>query len=71
MESQGQPDNLDAYMHLGVEGIARLVLCLLIEEALQRRLACFRQNLAPEAVEGLEKLGIVRGDVVLVGNGLR
>ena len=36
---QGQPDNLDAFMDLGGQDIARLVLCLLIEEALEGRLA--------------------------------
>lgn len=39
---QGQPDNFDAFMDLGAQDIARLVLCLLIEEALEGRLAAFR-----------------------------
>lgn len=50
---QDQPDNLDAYMDLGAEDIARLVLCLLIEEMLRERLAVFRPGphiqLAPAA----------------------
>ena len=40
-----QPDHLDAYMNLGAQDIARLVLCLLIEEALEGRLAAFRHGL--------------------------
>lgn len=39
---QDQPDNLDAYLDLGAEDIARLVLCLLVEEMLRERLAAFR-----------------------------
>ena len=37
------PDDLDAYLDLKREEIARLVLCLLIEEALKGRLSVFRQ----------------------------
>lgn len=37
-------DELDAYLDLGAEEIARLVLCLLIEEALRGRLAVFRHE---------------------------
>jgi hypothetical protein len=42
MMAQDQPDNLDAYMGLGDKDIARLVLCLLIEEGLRKQLAAFR-----------------------------
>ncbi len=40
--AQPPPEELDAYLGLGTEDIARLVLCLLIEEALRRRLAVYR-----------------------------
>ena len=46
-------DELDAYLHLGAADVARLVLCLLVEEALRDRLAIFRggrQDLRPEPV---------------------
>lgn len=36
------PGNLEAYLDLTAEEIARLVLCLLIEERLRARLAAFR-----------------------------
>ncbi len=39
---QGQPDELDAFMDLGAEDVARLVLCLLVEEMLRERLDSFR-----------------------------
>jgi hypothetical protein len=38
------PENLDAYLDLSREEIGRLVLCLLIEEALRRRLAEYRER---------------------------
>ena len=44
---QDQPDNLDAYMDLGAEDVARLVLCLLIEEMLRERLAVYRALCQP------------------------
>lgn len=37
-------EELDAYLDLSAEEIARLVLCLLIEEALRGRLAVFRHD---------------------------
>jgi hypothetical protein len=36
------PDNLDAYMDLGAQEIARLLLCMMIEEVLRERLAAYR-----------------------------
>lgn len=36
------PEELEAYLDLTSEAIARIVLCLLIEEALRERLAGFR-----------------------------
>lgn len=69
--ARDRPDNLDAYMGLAAGDISRLVLCLLIEEHLQRRLAAFRQDLPPQPVEGLKELGVIRGDIVLVGDALR
>lgn len=45
-------DEIKAYMHLSREEIARLVLCLLIEDALQSQLAGFRsQNLPAKPVQ--------------------
>jgi hypothetical protein len=46
-------EDLDAYLHLSGEEIARLVLCLLVEEALGDRLDLFRgrrQNLPSEPI---------------------
>jgi hypothetical protein len=46
-------EDLDAYLHLSGEEIARLVLCLLVEEALRDRLDSFRsrrQNLPSEPI---------------------
>jgi hypothetical protein len=54
----GRPDNLEAYMNLGKEGVARLVLMLLVEERLRGRLAAFREKLSPEPVEGKEELPV-------------
>ena len=64
-----QPDNLDAFMGLGHEGIVRLVLYLLIEEGLGRQLAAFRfQQLPTQPVESHKELIVRRNDVVPVGN---
>jgi hypothetical protein len=41
-KSDPPPDHLETYLDLTAEEIARIVLCLLIEEALKRRLAAFR-----------------------------
>ncbi len=65
------PGDLGAYVGMTAEELSRVVLCLLVEEMLRGRLAAFRQDLAPEPVEGLEELGVVRGDVVPVGHPLR
>lgn len=61
MIAQRQPaaEELEAYMRLTRAEIARLVLCLLIEEALGRKLAAFRsqsQNLLPQPAKGGEEL---------------
>jgi hypothetical protein len=68
---QEQPDNLDAYLDLSAEDIARLVLCLLLEEALRGRLAAFRHDLPAQPVQSLEKLCLGRLDVVPVSHPLR
>ena len=47
---QDQPGELDAYLDLGAEDIARLVLCLLVEEMLRDRLAAYR-NRRPQQIE--------------------
>jgi hypothetical protein len=52
------PDQLEAYLDLTSEEIARLVLCLLIEETLRERLAVFRENPLPEPLQSLEELGV-------------
>jgi hypothetical protein len=59
------PEELDPYFDLSVGDISRIILCLLIEEALRGRLAAFRHDLPAQPVEGFEELGIGRGDVVL------
>jgi hypothetical protein len=49
---QPLPEQLDAYLGLGRQDIARLVLCLLMAEALENQLASFRsQNLPAQPVE--------------------
>lgn len=65
-----QPDNLDAYRELTPEQVARLVLCLLIEEALHERLAAFRaENPPAQPGEGVEEFAIAGRDVMPVGDG--
>jgi hypothetical protein len=65
------PEQLDAYLDLGNDDIARIVLCLLIEEALRGRLAAYRpQYSLAEPVEGLEELDVVRSDVMPVSDAL-
>jgi hypothetical protein len=65
------PEELDAYLDLGNDDIARIVLCLLIEEALRGRLAAYRPEYLPaEPVEGLEELDVVRSDVMPVSDAL-
>jgi hypothetical protein len=51
-------DDLDVYLNLTRDQIAHLILCLMIEEALRRRLVAFRQNPAMQPVQRLEKLGV-------------
>jgi hypothetical protein len=46
-----QPDNLDAYLGMSAEDVARLVLCLLIEELLAERLSAFRYELPAQQNE--------------------
>jgi hypothetical protein len=59
MAMVGQLDaQLDAYLDLNAEDVARIVLCLLIEEMLKERLAAFRQNLSSQPVGGFKGLGI-------------
>ncbi len=65
------PGELEAFMGLSNQEIARLVLCLLIEEALQSQLSAFRcgpEELHPEPPEGGEKLLLGGSDVVPVGH---
>jgi hypothetical protein len=65
-------DGLDAYMGLKREEVARLVLSLIIEEALRQRLALFRaEDLATQPVERLEELGVAGLHVMPVGDALR
>jgi hypothetical protein len=52
LSGQPLPEQLDAYLGLGTQDIARLVLCLLMQEALGNQLASFRtQNLPAQPVE--------------------
>lgn len=63
------PEDLGPYMQLKGEGIARLVLCLLVEEMLGRQLAAFRlKQLHPEPVEGEKELTVAGRDVVTIGD---
>jgi hypothetical protein len=63
------PEDLSPYMQLKGEGIARLVLCLLVEEILGRQLAAFRlKQLHPEPVEGEKELAVGRRDVMAIGD---
>lgn len=39
-----QPDHLENYMGIGPQEITRLVLCLLIEEAIKKQLAPYRPD---------------------------
>ena len=66
-----QPENLEAYMDLGKEDIARLVLCLLIEERLKERLAEFREDLTSQPVQSKEKLLVAGSNVMPVSHPLR
>jgi hypothetical protein len=64
------PEKLDLYLDLTAGEISRIILCLLIEEALRGRLAAFRYDLPAQPVEGFKELGVARHDVMLVGDGL-
>jgi hypothetical protein len=69
MSREPRPEELDAYMHLSKQDIARLVLCLLIEETLGGRLVPFRsphEHLHAEPVQGSEELVVGGGDVAPV-----
>ena len=56
---QTSPEDLEAYLHLTPPEIARIVLYLLVEEAMRQELATFRshpQDLPPQPAERLEEL---------------
>jgi hypothetical protein len=46
---QGEPDNLDVYLGMTAQDLVRLVLCLLIEEAMNKHLDGFRDEPAERA----------------------
>lgn len=52
----GPSEDLSAYLDMGRDDIARLVLWLLVEESLRGRLAGFRQKLSSQPVEREEEL---------------
>jgi len=59
VRSEPSPEDLEAYLRLTVEEIARLFLWLLIEEAFDRRLAAYRsqpQDLLSQPVKSREEL---------------
>jgi hypothetical protein len=58
VNAQRPIDDLDAYLDLSAEEIARLVLCLIVEDMLRERLLGFRQYLPAQPVQRLEKLGV-------------
>ena len=63
------PQELDPYIDLEREEIARIVLCLLVEEGLKARLAIFRlHDLPSQPLQGLEEFVVARRDVVPVGH---
>ncbi len=65
-------EQLDAYLSMTSEDIARLILCLLIEETLKQRLAGFRPHDLPvQPVEGFKELNVIRPDIMPVGDALR
>ena len=58
-------EELDAYLNLADGEVARLVLCLIIEERLRQRLAAYRPHqLAAKPVECQEKFIVIGGDVM-------
>ncbi len=53
------PEELAPYLALAAADIARLVLCLIVEDELRRRLALFRpEDTLAQPVQRLEKLGV-------------
>jgi hypothetical protein len=65
-------EQFDAYLSMTSEDIARLILCLLIEEKLRQRLAAFRpDDLPAKPVEGFKELDVVRPDIMPVSDALR
>lgn len=52
-------DKLEAYLDLTPADIARIVLCLLVEEEARKRLAAFREKPPPQPAERLEELAVV------------
>ncbi len=75
---KGEPRNepaaeeIEPLMGLSPEDISRLVLWLLVEEALRGRLAVFRpKNLPTKPTEGKGELLVRRLDVVPVGDAPR
>jgi hypothetical protein len=63
------PEQIEPLLYLSREGIARLVLWLLVEEALRGQLSAFRpQHLSPQPVEGAGELLLGGPDVVPVGD---
>lgn len=65
------PEELEAYMGLSSQDIARLVLCLLMEEALRSQLSAFRsgpEELTSEPTKGSEELLVGGGHIMAVGN---
>jgi hypothetical protein len=65
------PEEFEHYLTMTPDDFARIFLCLLIEDTLRRRLASFRHDLPAKPVERFEEFGVVRRDVMLVGDGLR
>ena len=67
--SDPTPEQIEPLLRLSREGISRLVLWLLIEEALGGQLSAFRpQHLAPQPIEGSGELLLGGPDVVPVGD---
>ncbi len=63
------PEKLEVYLQMTSGELARLVLCLIVEDMLRGRLAAFRaEHLAPQPVEGLEEFGIVGLGVMAFGH---
>ena len=68
-EAAKKREAIDAYMDLSSEDIVRLILCLLIEEALKARLDVFRsEQLLPEPVQRQEELVVMGPNIMAVGD---